>query len=61
MNLTTPCTQLKFNCTGEILATCSSYAENALKLVTLFLFIIFYFAHPQEQMFIKKKKKIDNA
>lgn len=34
MNLTTSCTQLKFNCTDEILAACSSYTENACKLVS---------------------------
>lgn len=33
MNLTTPCTSLKFNSTSEILAACSSYAENACKLI----------------------------
>lgn len=33
MNLTTPCTSLKFNATDEILAACSSYAENACKLI----------------------------
>jgi U3 small nucleolar RNA-associated protein 18 len=34
MNLTTPCTSLKFNCTGEILAACSSFSENACKLAS---------------------------
>ena len=38
MNLTTPCTQLKFNCTGEMLAACSSFEENACKLVIIFFF-----------------------
>lgn len=33
MNLTTPCTSLKFNSTSEILAASSSYAENACKLI----------------------------
>ncbi len=37
MNLTTPCTSLKFNCTGEILGACSSHAENAVKLVSDYL------------------------
>ncbi len=35
MNLTTPCTSLKFNSTSEILAACSAYSENACKLVNL--------------------------
>ena len=34
MNLTTPCTSLKFNSTSEILAACSSYVESACKLVS---------------------------
>jgi U3 small nucleolar RNA-associated protein 18 len=33
MNLTTPCTSLKFNSTSEILAMSSNCAENACKLV----------------------------
>jgi U3 small nucleolar RNA-associated protein 18 len=33
MNLTTPCTSLKFNSTSEILASCSAYTENACKLI----------------------------
>lgn len=33
MNLTTPCTALKFNATSELLASCSAYAENAFKLI----------------------------
>ena len=34
MNLTTPCTSLKFNSTSEILAACSAFSENACKLVS---------------------------
>nr|XP_022326362.1 U3 small nucleolar RNA-associated protein 18 homolog [Crassostrea virginica] len=33
MNLTTPCTHAVFNCTSEILAISSTYAEKAVKLV----------------------------
>ncbi|CAF1048663.1 unnamed protein product [Brachionus calyciflorus] len=33
LNLTTPCTGLKFNSTSELLATCSSHAENAFKII----------------------------
>lgn len=33
MNLTTPCTSLKFNNTSEILAACSEFSENACKLI----------------------------
>ena len=36
MNLTTPCTSLKFNGTSELLAACSAHAENACKLVKYF-------------------------
>ena len=49
MNLTTPCTQLKFNCNGEILATCSSHAENALKLVNYFHYVLC----PKENKFMR--------
>lgn len=34
MNLTTPCTHAVFNCTSEILAISSTYAEKAVKLVS---------------------------
>jgi U3 small nucleolar RNA-associated protein 18 len=33
MNLTTPCTSLKFNHSSEILAASSSHGENACKLI----------------------------
>jgi hypothetical protein len=35
MNLTTPCTSIKFNQSNELMAICSSYTENACKLVSL--------------------------
>jgi U3 small nucleolar RNA-associated protein 18 len=48
MNLTTPCTNLKFNSTNEILAVSSSYTENACKLVNrrrrLFFVLFIFFA-----------------
>lgn len=37
MNLTTPCTSLKFNSSSEILAACSSFGENSCKLVSRFV------------------------
>lgn len=40
MNLTTPCTSIKFNRTNEILSICSAFSENACKLV-ISLHIIF--------------------
>jgi len=51
MNLTTPCTSLKFNCSSEILATCSSHAENAFKLIHVSSLSVFSnFPSQQEAM-----------
>lgn len=40
MNLTTPCTNALFNCSSEILAISSFYAEKAVKLVRFPLFVL---------------------
>ena len=54
MNLTRPCTSLKFNSTSEILAACSVFTENACKLVNHFGW--YFLVVSSLKMSIKKPK-----
>lgn len=51
MNLTTPCTQLKFNSTSELLACCSQFTENSCKMIHVSSLSVFSnFPTKQENM-----------
>ena len=42
MNLTSPCTDLQFNSTSELLAMASKYAEHAVKMASIRIGIHFH-------------------